>query len=120
MKPDPIAEKAFDFAQDATKQMITLATGIIALTVTFIHDLAAHASATAILIVEAGWIVYVVSIFFGLMTLLQFAGNLETTERPSIYGGGIKYTSVAQTFCFLAGTALVIAFGVGAHHITPA
>jgi hypothetical protein len=28
-------EKAFDFAQDTTKQVLTLSSGIIALTVTF-------------------------------------------------------------------------------------
>jgi hypothetical protein len=31
-------EKAFDFAQGATKQLITLATGVIALTITFLTD----------------------------------------------------------------------------------
>jgi hypothetical protein len=35
---DPGVEKAFSFAQDVTKQLISLATGIIAVTITFLVD----------------------------------------------------------------------------------
>jgi hypothetical protein len=39
--------KAFDFAQEVTKQLITLAIGIIALTVTFLVDVLENNSVRA-------------------------------------------------------------------------
>lgn len=38
---NPQVEKAFDFAQEVTKQLITLATGVIALTITFLTEVIA-------------------------------------------------------------------------------
>lgn len=111
--------RAFDYAQDVSKQLITLATGIVALTVTFIHELAASASNTAIRFVEASWLCYIVSIVFGVGTLLQLAGNLEKQAAPSIYRGGIKWSSRLQVLCFVGGTACTIVFGIKAHHLTP-
>jgi hypothetical protein len=35
---DPGVEKAFEFAQDVTKQIISLSTAIVALTITFLTD----------------------------------------------------------------------------------
>ncbi len=119
VQPTPIAEKAFDFAQDVTKQLITLATGIIALTVTFIHDLAASASTTAVHFVEAAWLVYLLSIAFGIVTLLQLTGNLERGRPPSIYGKGITTASILQIVCFVGATSCVVIFGIKAHHLVP-
>jgi hypothetical protein len=56
------ALKAFDFAQETTKQLITLATGVLALSVTFLHELTPLASKTAIRRLEWGWILYLISI----------------------------------------------------------
>jgi hypothetical protein len=116
----PESSKAFDYAQDVTKQLITLATGITALTVTFIHELVASASASAIHFVEAAWLCYVVSIAFGVITLLQLAGNLEKQAKPSIYRSGITLASLGQITLFVAGTACVIVFGIKAHRLAPA
>jgi hypothetical protein len=115
----PLAEKAFDLGHDVTKQLVTLATAIVALTITFIHDLAANAWATAIHFVEGAWLAYLVSIPFGIMTLLQLAGNLETEAKPSIYRGGILIASRIQIACFVLATALTTVFGMKAHHNTP-
>jgi hypothetical protein len=115
------AEKAFDFAQDLTKQLITLATGTIALTITFLHDLAANASTTAIRFLEFGWVSYGASIILGIATLMHLTGNLESENEPSIYRGTIKTTSIIQIVLFLLGVALTLVFGFKAHdlaHVT--
>jgi hypothetical protein len=42
MELDPQVRMAFEFASDLAKQLITLATGILALTITFTKDLVKH------------------------------------------------------------------------------
>jgi hypothetical protein len=44
---DERVKKAFDFAADLAKQLITLATGLIALTITFSKDFIQHAPAAS-------------------------------------------------------------------------
>jgi hypothetical protein len=114
-----LKSKAFDFAQDVIKQLITLATAIIALTVTFIHDLAASASPHAVRFVEAAWVTYIVSICCGIAALLQLAGHLEKAEMPSIYSSGIKWASLLQVVAFIVVTGLTVAFGFSIHQIVP-
>jgi hypothetical protein len=85
---DPAIEKAFEFAQEATKQLITLATGVIALTITFLKDVLGTDGSAGFL--QAAWVLYLVSIVFGVLTLLNLTGNLERPgpgSTPSIYRG---------------------------------
>jgi hypothetical protein len=107
-------EKAFDFAQEATKQLITLATGVIALTVTFLTDVAANASSGSARVLQAAWILYFISIVAGVFTLLSLAGNLERpgdNAIPSIYRRNIVVFSLAQVLCFCAAILLTLIFG---------
>jgi hypothetical protein len=77
---DPRIEKAFEFAQEATKQLITLATGVIALTITFLTDVVKTAPAGSAVFLQTAWVFYFVSIVFGIFSLLALTGNLE---RPT-------------------------------------
>lgn len=115
-------QKAFDFAQDTTKQLITLATGILALTLTFLKDVVSSAPAGTRLFLEWGWGVYLASILFGVFTLMSLAGNLERpgTKQaphegtPSIYRFNIVACQIVQIVLFVTATALTITFGVKA------
>jgi hypothetical protein len=110
---DPHIEKAFDFAQEATKQLIALATGIIALTITFLTDVVDTASA-GITFLRAAWVLYLVSVILGIFTLLSLAGNLERPgegQTPSIYRGNVVTFSIGQIACFGAALAFTLVFG---------
>jgi hypothetical protein len=74
-KMDKNIEKAFDFAQDTTKQLITLATGVIALTITFLSDVIKTAPASSVTWLHSAWVLYLVSIVFGILTLLNSQGT---------------------------------------------
>src|SRR5690242_1048270 len=50
--------KAFDFAQDVTKQLITLSTGVIALTITFLKDVATKAPSGALDFLHIAWVLF--------------------------------------------------------------
>src|SRR4051812_12494568 len=96
-------EKAFAFAQETAKQLLTLSTGIFAITLTFLKDAAgAHPHGKAFL--EFGWGCYLASILFGVMLLMTLAGNLERpqTGTSSIYSTNIKAFASLQVGFFIA------------------
>ena len=86
---DPRVDKAFEFAKDSTKQLITLSTGIVALTITFAKDILGGVPAGPRRLLFAAWVVYLISIICGRWTLLALTGSLEPkkngdTPVPSI------------------------------------
>lgn len=106
-------EKAFDFAQEATKQLIGLATGVIALTITFLTDIVKTAPSGSEVYLQAAWVVYLISIACGVFTLQALTGQLERPEAgtPSIYSSGIRKGSIAQIVSFAVALALTLVFG---------
>ena len=107
-------DKAFDFAQESTKQILTLSTAILTLTITFQRDIVGPAAAGDRWILTVAWIAYLVSIGFGLATLLNLAGNLEkpTNDTPSIYRPSIILFSVLQVLTFSVGMLFTLWFGI--------
>jgi hypothetical protein len=111
---DKRVEKAFDFAQEATKQLITLATGVIALTITFLTDVIERAPEGAVSFLHTAWVLYLVSIVFGILTLLTLTGNLERPGEgpaPSIYRGNVVSCSICQVVTFTVALALTLVLG---------
>jgi hypothetical protein len=113
-------DKAFDFAQDTTKQIVTLSSGIIAITLTFLNGKLKNYPSTTRTWLEVGWVLYLASILLGVVTLMALSGNLErpgtnkTTNAandPSIYRGNIRGPSVLQVLFFLAATVCTLVFG---------
>ena len=106
---------SFDFAQESTKQMITLATGIIALTITFQKDFLSSGSipAEAKFYAPLSWLFFLLSVIFGLWTLLALAGSLDPRNQgqPSIYGMNIIIPSILEILCFIIGLGLTVWYG---------
>lgn len=117
-------DKAFDFAQDTTKQIVTVASGIVAITLTFLNGkLKSYPTSTRVWL-EVGWLLYLLSILCGVITLMALSGNLErpgkidktsnTDKEPSIYRGNIRAPSVLQVLLFLLATVATVIFGAKA------
>jgi hypothetical protein len=104
----PRVEKAFSFAQDAVRQMITLSTAIFTITLTFRKDIAPpHADLT---LLEIGWFMYLVSVLFGMCTLMNLAGNIAQPTR-TINSTGVRLFAILQSLAFLAALILTLLFG---------
>jgi hypothetical protein len=109
------AEKAYSFAQDVAKQLITLSTAIFALTLTFLKDTAgSHPHGKAFL--EVAWGFYLASTLVGVFLLMTLAGNIERPQRgtDSIYSGSIRLFSGAQFAFFAMALLLTLVFGIRA------
>ncbi|MBI4246747.1 MAG: hypothetical protein HY728_09615 [Candidatus Rokubacteria bacterium] len=113
---DPRVEKAFDFASDATKQLIALSTGILTLTITFAKDILRDVTGLPRGLLGLAWLGYLVSVVAGVWVLLALTGTLEPPPGApadvSIRGKNVVWPSIVQVLMFLAATALVVAFGL--------
>ena len=109
-----IATQAASFAADATRQLLTLATGVLAVTVTFMSDLVPNPSKVTITLMAAGWLFLLVGIVAGIVCLFALASEVARAEkdggeatRASIRRKPILIAAQAQAVAFLAGLVLI-------------
>src|ERR1700677_3089562 len=89
---DARLQKAFDFSADLTKQLITLATAIIALTITFSKDFLHAPSAAPRWIPYVSWYCFLASIGAGIFALSAMTGHLDRKDKTkllTIFAGNI-------------------------------
>ncbi len=110
---DERVKKAFDFAADLTRQLITLSTAIIAAVVTF-YDKTGQASLQNSKLSYSLY-AYLISIVFGLLALMALTGTLGKDEQPDIYKTNIRLVSGLQIVFFLIATLLIILIGPPQH-----
>ena len=112
MKQEDRIQKSFDFVQEATKQIITLATLILGLMMTFFKELAYGYDSIK------NWfpwslIVFLISILAGIFVLLNLSGtlgNIKKIETNDVtpYRKQILIWLYVQIFFFLGGLLLGI------------
>jgi len=112
---EDLRKKAFDFASETTKQLITLSTALIALSITFRGNFNEGGNETLLLLC---WISFFVSVLLGIGTLMALTGTLEkSTEKGenkvelSIYGKNVKRPSGFQILFFLLGLMFLGIYG---------
>lgn len=111
---DHQSQKAFDFAQGAVKQLITLATGMIALSITFAKDFVSTVPAAARMMALWSWGAFLLSVLCGLWALLALTGTLEADPAVpvSIRGKNVTIPTALQIALFVAGLGLTVGFGI--------
>lgn len=114
---DERQKKAFDFVSDYTKQLITLATGIITFMVTFLGVELRSDSwwLKILLIVSWGW--FTLSICLGILRLMALTGNLDPVDpkrRPNltIASSNVRNLGKSQIGTFGLGLLFSVLFGI--------
>lgn len=103
-------------AADTTKQIITLSTGIIALTVTFAKEFKpANTDLTVPASLEYAWLFFGLCLLFGVWTLMAITGSLSQVDMDGqardANTSNIRIPSVLMILCFLVGVTLTILAG---------
>jgi hypothetical protein len=109
--------KPFDYVQDATKQVLTLSTGVVTITISFLKDIVSEAPTDARAALFIAWGLFAVSILFGVATLLNLSGNVGAAadkKSKGIYGPGIRTFSALQLIAFFFASVGVAYFGARA------
>lgn len=108
-------ENGFGYAKEAVVQVNTLASAVLALSVTFRKDLASRADGTSLAILQWSWALLIAALAAGVFVLLALTGQLfkETDAKPAdLYATGLRIFWIAQIVSFCAGMALFGIFGI--------
>lgn len=107
---------AFEYARETTKQLMTLATGFIALTVTFSKEFIGKAPEDIKWKVAAVWALLLASVIFGQVCLMGLTGILGSSRKPplNIYNRTIRVTSIFQSLTFFTGVGFGICVAIKA------
>lgn len=113
----------FQSANDLAKQLITLATGILALSITFTKDILKDRVRVVTWPLKSAWIAYLLSVCFGIWTMMALTGmTFEVTKHPEdyksvSYGTSISIPSSLQILAFVLGTLFLIVYGAKMLHL---
>ncbi|MCH8564633.1 hypothetical protein LTH96_02605 [Nesterenkonia sp. LB17] len=104
-------ERAFDLVVEITKQVLTLSTGVIAISVAFLTDVARNSGDLVRWLLGVSWIVFLVAVIFGMLTLMAAAGiqreaAVEGAAAPTIDSRNLKRLGGVQLISF--GVALLL------------
>lgn len=105
---------AFGYAAEKTKQLITLATAILTITVSFSRDVLGGMTAWTVLPLMVGWVLYLVSIVEGVVLLGRFAGRMQAAalDSDALSSPDIISPAKWQVGSFIAGVAFTTLFGI--------
>jgi hypothetical protein len=120
---DDARKIAFGFAADLTKQLITLSTGILALTLTFASNVLGAVPGTARGLLIVSWFIYILSITCGVLTLMMLTGILEpakakpattpvTADEPTTRDARVTRWSGYQIIFFGLATFAILLSGI--------
>ena len=104
---EPVS-KADDAALELMKQLITLASGVLALSAAFVDKLP-KAPKYMFLVLFVSWLALVISIFFGLKTISAIVKSRLNSDIAWSKGEGKRYARFCQN-SFLGGIALFAVF----------
>jgi hypothetical protein len=112
--PADVSEKAFEFAADMTKQLISLSTGTIAITATFLRNVATMRPVRRSLLFVS-WGLLLVSTVAGLGVLSALTGQLVARGSGGCELGpgcpNVRFFSILQIGLFILGLTSIAGFG---------
>lgn len=105
----------FASANDLAKQLITLATGILALSITFIRDVLKNNSVVITRPLKYSWFLYLFSVVFGIWEMMAITGSIfayvPSAAQTAPYGTNVRIPALLQILAFLLATIFLIVYG---------
>ena len=103
---------AFEFAADLSKQLITIATALLALSITFAKDLVKRLGERGQGYLVASWLALLISVLFGVVHLATLTGSLVALDgAPPAFGSSIRASAMVQEVAFLLGMVMLVVYG---------
>lgn len=108
-----MAKNGAESAAETTKQIITLATGMLGLTVTFAKEFKpANTDLSVPQSLEIAWLFYGITILFGIWTLMAITGSINKAalkdKTPDAQTSNIQIPAVLMVLAFLVAIGLTI------------
>jgi hypothetical protein len=112
---DDQTKAAFGSATETIKNVITLSSGILTVSITFLKDINKHPSSLEVWIIEASWVCLLLAAVSGVLTLAAITGTVARSkplEATALYGANIARPMAACMFLFVVGLMLTAAYGM--------
>jgi hypothetical protein len=103
-------DKAMDMALELVKQIITLASGILVLSATFLPNIKSLTS-IPLGILLLSWITLIISIVLGIQTISAFVQNKLDNSDEWAEGSGKKYAKWCRNL-FIIGISIFVFFAI--------
>lgn len=103
--------KAFDISVEVTKQLIGIATAILTISFSFANQLLEQEIVGMRFCLVTLWILSFLSIVFGLLTSMKFAGNLVNKNPDGIYEKAATVLAKIQIFSFVGSLVVILIWG---------
>jgi hypothetical protein len=111
--------QSFEYARDSVKQLLTLSTAIIGVSIALFKDVFKPCSIFPKILVTVTWSSFVISVLCGVMTLFAITANVAAIERRIAHGmdlhfikginsPNIKNKAAAQGYAFVIGILFVV------------
>jgi hypothetical protein len=108
--PNDAGEKQVTAASDAIKQLLTIASGVLTVTITFVTDLLQNDPGNWLRItLLVSWGAFALSICVGILGLGAIPGDLK--KSPPSIGGNTKWLTKIQFALFAIGIIALSVFG---------
>src|SRR5258708_1415065 len=111
-------EKAFQYASESSKLLITLSTGIIAFMITFLDKVVfmKPGSMCEKVILIVAWVIFLGSAIVGVWTQLALTDILEPKTKssqfkPTIRSRKVKVPFQIQAITFISGIIMIVIYG---------
>lgn len=103
-----VSNDAHEVALDFAKQLITLSSGVLALSATFIRELPA-ATLIQLGLLALSWTALAISVYGGLQTISAIVKSRVNSDHAWSSGAGQRYATTSK-LAFLVGVVLFAAF----------
>lgn len=124
MDADEAKKLTFSAARDGAKQILTLSTAILTITITFFKDFASGSCDVTRILMIIAWAFFLASIVSGVVLLFTLTGELNAAESghtPSVDGKSSRISAGVQQVSFLiAIIATVVSGALALWNHTPA
>ncbi|PKV50870.1 hypothetical protein ATE84_2938 [Aquimarina sp. MAR_2010_214] len=108
-------EKAFEFAASQVKQLITISSAILVLTITFTEKIITVCSVNDFqrTLIITGWILYLLAIIFGVFALGALSGSLQkiANDKLDVYAKNIRGPMLIQFLSFILAIITTMILG---------
>lgn len=114
---DTQTQAAFAAANDWSKQILTLSTGILTLTIALGETLFGDLSDKQKLLLWLSWGFYVASMIGSVWALSSLTGTMAKSPAPTasaIYASNNRIPAIAQLVTFIIATVIIVCFGISA------
>ena len=104
------ANDAVTSAQDICKQLLTLTTAILTLTISLLKDVLHGIHPSDLVWLRLSWLVLLVSLLFGLLTMGALTDELNK-PAPSVNNSTVRTVAITHQVLFFVGVGLFTFFG---------